>query len=81
MTPAQMFGVAVRAIGLLVALASAWIFLCGLMIGGNTPGEGGFVVLGITAAVVVVQLLIGISLILWPGWLVAFAYPEPRKQG
>jgi hypothetical protein len=66
MTPAQLFGVAVRIIGLLVAISSAWPFLVVFF----APG-GGSLVFAMSL------LLFGLWLMRWPKWLIAFAYPEP----
>lgn len=68
MTPAQHFGVAVRTIGLLVAILSGWPFMVVL----SMPGNG-----SLTFAVAV--LLLGLWLMRWPGWLIAFAYPDESR--
>jgi hypothetical protein len=67
MTPAQLFGVAVRTIGVLVVLASTWPFLAAILVPGGS----------LTFATSV--LLVGLGLMRWPNWLVAFAYPEERR--
>ena len=71
MKPAELFGVVVRTIGLLLVLSSAWMVLLGLLgvvLGG--PGQmAGMLVFGIPV------LLIGIWLLRGARPLVEFAYP------
>jgi hypothetical protein len=82
MEPREHFGVMVRTVGLLVAITSA-----ATAVGGFVFSWTQFVpfvqtaVLTFFIIVAAVQFLLGLSLIMWPNWLVAFAYPrsDPAK--
>ncbi len=67
MTPAQLFGVAVRTIGVLVVLVSGWAFLVAV----SMPGNGSLIL-------AVTLLLLGLWLVRGAKWLIAFAYPGER---
>jgi hypothetical protein len=75
MKPADVFGVAVRTIGLLVILAAVWaIFLGTLAIVGGGPGQvAGLLFFGIPALIVGLILLRGGA-----DAIVRFAYPHEQ---
>jgi hypothetical protein len=72
MTPVQLFGVAVRTIGLVMALSGAFSSALGLLL----------LVFGAPVLLIMITgipaLLVGLWLLRGPGWLIAFAYPEAQ---
>jgi len=68
MTPVQLFGVAVRTIGLVIAVYGGCSSMLGLLL--ILWGQPVPLIAGIPA------LLVGLWLLRGPGWLIAFAYPE-----
>jgi exosortase/archaeosortase len=73
MNPVQLFGVAVRTIGLLTTMSASWAIFVGLFLSTEAP-------LNVTIHLVsgIPAMIIGLWLLRGAKALVAFAYPEDR---
>jgi hypothetical protein len=78
MNPVQLFGVAVRTIGLLTTMSASWAIFDGLFLPAAAPPDVPIHLSGVPFAYGIPAMIIGLWLLRGAKALVAFAYPEDR---